>query len=329
VTQTVTDTRAVTQTVVREFEMDLAVVAADEVAEGVLAITLVRPDGQALPEWTPGAHVDLVLADGLVRQYSLCGRTRDTDSWRVAVLRAPDSRGGSEAVHALTAGSTVRVRGPRNHFPVAASQRYLFLGGGIGITPLLAMIQEIDAAGAEWELHYGGRSRTSMAFLDELSAFGDRVHVVPEDELGRLDLDSLLGQPRPGTLVYACGPEPMLAAVEERCAAWPAGALHLERFSAKATTTPSEESEFDVVLQRTGKTVHVPADRSIFDVVREAGVSVLGSCLEGICGTCESEVVEGDVDHRDSVLDEEERAANEVMMICVSRCRSERLVLDL
>ena len=322
----------VTRTVVREFEMDLSVAAVEAVAEGVLAITLSRPDGEPLPEWTPGAHVDLVLgesAEGLVRQYSLCGRTRDSDAWRVAVLRTPDSRGGSVAVHALTAGSTVRVRGPRNHFPVVAAQRYLFLAGGIGITPLLAMVTEVDAAGADWELHYGGRSRRSMAFLDELAAHGDRVHLVPEDELGRLDLDGLLGQPQPGTLVYACGPEPMLAAVEQRCVSWPAGALHLERFSARATDAPEEETGFDVELQRSGRTVHVPAERSIFDVVREAGVSVLGSCLEGICGTCETEVVEGDVDHRDSVLDEEERAAGEVMMICVSRCRSERLVLDL
>lgn len=319
----------VTQTVVREFEIDLVVRESEQVAQDVVAMTLARPDGDALPDWTPGAHVDLILGDGLVRQYSLCGRTSDTDAWRVAVLKAPDSRGGSEAVHALGKGSTVRVRGPRNHFPVAASKRYLFIGGGIGITPLLAMIYEVEAAGAQWELHYGGRSRASMAFNEELSAFGDRVHLVPEDELGRLDLDTILGEPRSDTLVYTCGPEPLLAAVEERCAAWPASALHLERFAAKAAETTGDESSFELVLQRSGKTVQVPADQSVFEVVREAGVSVLGSCLEGICGTCETEVVEGDVDHRDSILDEDERESNEVMMICVSRCRSARLVLDL
>ena len=319
----------VTQTVVREFEVDLVVREAEQVAHDVVAMTLSRPDGAALPDWTPGAHIDLLLADGLTRQYSLCGRTSETDAWRVAVLKAPDSRGGSQAVHELGAGSTVRVRGPRNHFPVVASKHYLFVAGGIGITPLLAMIYEVEAAGAEWELHYGGRTRKSMAFLDELEEFGDRVHVVPEDELGRPDLDGILGEPRSDTLVYTCGPEPLLAAVEERCAAWPAGSLHLERFSARATEEPAEESSFELVLQRTGKTLEVPADRSVFDVVREAGVSVLGSCLEGICGTCETEVVDGDVDHRDSILDDEERASNEVMMICVSRCRSARLTLDL
>lgn len=320
---------AVTHTVLREFEVDLVVREAEHVAQDVVAITLARPDGETLPDWTPGAHIDLLLGDDLTRQYSLCGRTSDTDSWRVAVLRAPDSRGGSEAVHGLAAGATVRVRGPRNHFPVVASKHYLFVAGGIGITPLLTMIYEVEAAGAEWELHYGGRARGSMAFLEELSQYGDRVHLVPEDELGRPDLDAILGQPRADTLVYTCGPEPLLAAVEEHCASWPAGSLHLERFTARKTDVPEEESSFELVLQRSGKTVQVPADRTVFEVVREAGVSVLGSCLEGICGTCETDVVDGDIDHRDSVLDQEERDSNETMMICVSRCRSARLTLDL
>lgn len=320
---------AVTQTVVREFETDLVVREAELVAQDVVAMTLTRPDGTDLPNWTPGAHVDLVLGDGLTRQYSLCGRTSNTGSWRVAVLKAADSRGGSRAVHDLDAGSTVRVRGPRNHFPVVAAKRYLFVAGGIGITPLLAMIYEVHAGGAEWELHYGGRSRSSMAFVDELAEFGDRVHLVPEDELGRLDLVAILAKPRTDTLIYSCGPEPLLAAMEEQCATWPPGALHLERFTARKTEHPIKERSFEVVLQRSGKTLSIPADRSVFEVVREAGVSVLGSCLEGICGTCETEVVDGDVDHRDSILDEDEREANEVMMICVSRCKSPRLVLNL
>ena len=321
---------AVTQTVVREFEVDLVVREAETVAQDVVAMTLARPDGEVLPDWTPGAHIDLLLADGLTRQYSLCGRTQESDAWRVAVLKAADSRGGSTAVHGLAAGATVRVRGPRNHFPVVSSQRYLFVAGGIGITPLLAMIYEVEALGAEWELHYGGRTRESMAFVEELAQYGDRVHLYPEDEVGRPDLETILGRPRAGTLVYTCGPEPLLAAVEERCTAWPPGSLHLERFTARQSEPrEGEDSSFELVLQRSGRTVEVPSDRTVFEVVREAGVSVLGSCLEGICGTCETEVVEGDVDHRDSILDEEERESNEVMMICVSRCRSSRLVLDL
>jgi ferredoxin-NADP reductase len=318
-----------TQTVVREFETDVVVREATRVADDVVALTLARPDGAGLPDWTPGAHIDLILGEGLTRQYSLCGRTGDTGTWRVAVLRAPDSRGGSARVHKLAAGDTVRVRGPRNHFPVAASPRYLFLGGGIGITPLLPMIHEVDAAGADWTLYYGGRTRGSMAFADELARFGDRVRLVPQDEHGMLDLDAVLGKPRPGTLVYACGPEGLLTAVEQRCAGWPPGSLHLERFAARKTDAPAEENSFEVVLQRSGKTLRVSPDVSVFETVRAAGVSVLGSCLEGICGTCETEVVDGDVDHRDSVLDDEERAANEVMMICVSRCRGPRLTLAL
>jgi len=320
----------VTQTVVREFEADLVVTGVEPVAQDVVALDLARSDGGALPEWTPGAHIDLVLGDGrLTRQYSLCGRTEDTGTWRVAVLRAPESRGGSESVHRLTPGASVRVRGPRNHFPVVASHRYLFIAGGIGITPILAMIHEVEAAGAEWELHYGGRRLASMAFVEDLERLGSRVHLVPEDQRGLIDLDAILGVPRPDTLVYTCGPEPLLAAVERRCANWPAGSLHLERFAARSDADAGENKPFDVVLQRSGKTLHVPADRSIFEVVRDAGVSVLGSCLEGICGTCETEVVDGEIDHRDSVLDPEEREAGECLMICVSRSRSDRLTLDL
>jgi ferredoxin-NADP reductase len=318
-------------TTLREAEGDLVVEAADVVAEGVVALTLADPDGDTLPPWTPGAHVDLLLGPDLVRQYSLCGSPSDSRTIRVGVLREPHSRGGSQFVHErLHVGSRVRVRGPRNHFPLVASARYVFIAGGIGITPLLPMMAEATAAGADWSLLYGGRTRASMAFTDELTPYGDRVTLAPQDEVGLLDLESVLGTPQPDTLVYCCGPEPLLAAVEARCATWPAGSLHLERFAAKPSAAPSgEEHGFSVELAQSGITLTVPADRSIFDVVQEAGVSVIGSCLEGICGTCETFIVSGEVDHRDSVLSEEEHEANETMMICVSRCRGDRLVLDL
>ncbi len=322
----------ITRTVLREFEADLVVEHVEPVAADVVAMTLRRADGGDLPGWTPGAHIDLVLPDGLVRQYSLCGRTQDAGAYRIAVLKAPDSRGGSTAVHALEVGQSVGVRGPRNHFPIVPARSYLLVAGGIGITPLLAMIHQIEAVGAQWELWYGGRTRSSMAFLDELASYGDRVHIVPEDTDGRPDLTAILKEPRPGTLVYACGPEGMLAAMEAACAHWPPGSLHLERFSAKQQDEAATGRSFELVLQRSGLTLDVPADQSIFDTVRQAGVSVLGSCLEGICGTCETEVIEvvdGEIDHRDSVLDDEERASNEVMMICVSRCSGARLTLDL
>ena len=317
-----------TQTIVREYEADLEVLEARVAADDVVALTLVHPDGEDLPPWTPGAHIDLIFDDDLVRQYSLCGSPADPGRWRIGVLNAPDSRGGSKAAHSLVEGSRVRVRGPRNHFPFVAAKRYLFVAGGIGITPLLPMIAEAAAAGADWRLVYGGRTRASMAFVDELSGYGDRVVLMPQDEVGMPDLDALLGTPEDDTLVYTCGPTGLLDAIEQRCSAWPAGSLHLERFAAK-TTDDSGNTEFELVLQQSGLTLSVPADKSIFDVCKEAGVSVVGSCLEGVCGTCETEVVEGEVDHRDSVLNEEEQASNEYMMICVSRCRGARLTLDL
>jgi ferredoxin-NADP reductase len=320
-----------TQTIVREHEADLVVREAQIVADGVVALTLADPNGGELPPWTPGAHIDFVLGDELIRQYSLCSSPSKQNVWRVCVLRAPDSRGGSERVHdMLTSGSIVRVRGPRNHFALVASPRYLFIAGGIGITPLLPMIAEADASSADWRLLYGGRERASMAFLDELAQYGDRVRIVPQDEEGMLDLESVLGTPQPNTLVYCCGPEGLLGAVERFCEKWPPGSLHLERFSAKPQEPAAEaDSAFELVLQRSGLNLEVPPDKSVLTVIREAGVSVLASCLEGICGTCETEVIEGDVDHRDSILNEEERASNEYMMVCVSRCRSPRLVLDL
>ncbi|ORA29778.1 PDR/VanB family oxidoreductase [Mycobacterium aquaticum] len=320
-----------TTTIVREFEADLVVTDSHVVADDVVALTLATPDGSALPPWTPGAHVDLVLGDDLVRQYSLCSSPGDRSAWRLGILRTPDSRGGSKAVHSdLHNGATVRVRGPRNHFPLVAAGRYLFIAGGIGITPMLPMIAEADAAGADWHLLYGGRTRASMAFVDELAPYGDRITLVPQDESGMLDLDATLREPREGTLVYACGPTGLLDAVEQRCATWPSGSLHLERFTAKEAAVQSAgNTEFEVMLQRSGLTLTVPSDKSVFEVCKAAGVSVVGSCLEGVCGTCETEVVDGDVDHRDSILNDEEREANEYMMICVSRCRSARLTLDL
>jgi ferredoxin-NADP reductase len=250
--------------------------------------------------------------------------------WRVGVLREPESRGTSSHVHdRLQPGDVVRVRGPRNNFPLVDSPRYLFVAGGIGITPILPMIRAAEAAGADWRLVYGGRRRASMAFLDELGRYGDRVTVCPQDEVGLLDLAALLGTPQEGTRVYCCGPEPLLAAVEQRCASWPAGSLHVERFSARPLTEPVRSEAFEVVLERSELTLTVPPDRSILSVVEEAGAGVLSSCAEGTCGTCETAVLEGVPDHRDSVLSAEERAANRCMMICVSRSSGPRLVLDL
>lgn len=317
-----------TPTLVSEFEIDVEVRELRHPTREVVELTLAVPDGSALPDWTPGAHIDVILDEETVRQYSLCSSPGDPSVYRIGVLLAPETRGGSKRIHEITRGATLRIRGPRNHFPLLNARRYLFVAGGIGITPILPMIEEAEAAGAAWHLYYGGRSRSSMAYLDHLEQYGERVTVVPQDEAGLLDVAGILATPDPGVLVYCCGPEPLLGVVEERCAPWPPGSLHLERFAPKVRQREGADTGFDLVLQRSGVTTVVPPEKSVLQVMRDSGVSVLASCLEGTCGTCETDVVEGDVDHRDSVLDPEEQEANETMMVCVSRCRGTRLVLD-
>ena len=314
----------------RELETPARVTGKTLAADGVIALTLTSESGDPLPAWEPGAHVDLVLDGAPSRQYSLCGDPDDRTAWRLGILRDPEGRGSSLYVHdQLQVGDTVTVRGPRNNFPLATAAEYLFIAGGIGITPILPMIRAAEAVGADWRLVYGGRQRSSMAFLDELSPYGDRVSVCPQDETGILDLDTLLGDPQPKTKVYCCGPEPLLNAVEDRCHAWPSRSLHVERFVPKALSAPALTTAFEVHLSTTGTTVTVEPGTSILTAVEEAGIEVLSSCAEGTCGTCEATVLEGVPDHRDSVLDEEARAAGDCMMICVSRSCSPRLVLEL
>ena len=312
-----------------DFEVLLA--RREMVAAGAVRLTLRHADGEPMPPWQPGAHVDLVLPTGVVRQYSLCGDPADRSVLQVAVLRNPRGRGGSRFVHdELRPGDMIGIRGPRNHFPLVAARRYLFIAGGIGITPIIPMIAEVDARGADWCLAYGGRSRSSMAFADSLVEwYGERVMLRPQDEKGLLNLGRLLGRPRAGTAVYCCGPEPMLAAVEQRCRAWPPGSLHLERFAPRSAAGAGTSTAIEVVLARSRRTVAVPQGKSILRAVEDAGVPVLSSCREGTCGTCETPVLEGVPDHRDSLLSEEERATGDTMVICVSRARGRRLVLDL
>ncbi|SFL44991.1 PDR/VanB family oxidoreductase [Geodermatophilus ruber] len=313
-----------------DFTAEVVVAARRQEADGVVGLDLALPSGERLPAWTPGAHIDVELPNGLTRQYSLCGDPADTGAWRIGVLREADGRGGSAWIaDELAVGDTLRVRGPRNNFPLLPAARYVFVAGGIGITPLLPMIRAAVAAGAEWELHYGGRTRASMAFLAELAPHGDRVHLHPQDEVGLLPLAAVLGTPAADTLVYCCGPAPLLDAVEDSCRPWGPGALHVERFTAAPRVTDGEDSTFEVVLEQSGLTLEVPPELSVLEAVENAGVPVLSSCTEGTCGTCETTVLEGEVDHRDVILTDEEKAANDTMMICVSRCRGPRLVLDL
>jgi ferredoxin-NADP reductase len=205
------------------------------------------------------------------------------------------------------------------------SRRYLFIAGGIGITPIRPMLAAAQAAGAGWQLVYGGRTRESMAFATDLrAAYGDRVSIRPQDETGLLDLDGLLSGAGPDTAVYCCGPGPLLAAVQQRCAS----RLYIERFT-PLPGTGGQATAFEVELSGSGRTLRVPAGRSILEAVEEAGVAVLSSCREGTCGTCETAVLDGVPEHRDSLLTEAERAAGDTMFICVSRAKTARLVLDL
>jgi len=323
--------------------IELRVLSRETVADRVDAFTLGRPDGGALPAWTPGAHIDLTLPGGVIRQYSLCSDPADAHSWRVAVLHEPDGRGGSVAAHKhLQVGARVHADGPRDNFGFRAgdvgagadagkaesteSADVLFIAGGIGITPILPMVHAADAAGANWRLLYLGRSRESMSFLGELENYGDRVTVHPAQERGRIELPSAvaaIGLACPQ--IFACGPERLLEALSDYC---PSDSLHVERFTGSGTGAETTDTAF-VVETSDGTEIEVGADETILAAMTRCGVPALNSCQEGICGTCETVVLDGVPLHRDEVLSDDERDSNETMMICVSRCVGERLVLEL
>lgn len=312
-----------------EIDISTTVVTRLDAAMDVVLLTLSPTDGTELPAWRPGAHIDVLLGNGITRQYSLCGDPADRRSYTIGVLNAPASRGGSRYVHEhLFEGAELTIRGPRNHFELADADRYIFVAGGIGITPIAAMLRKVQAAGKPWTLYYGGRTAASMALRDELAAFGEQVVFWPQDTHGIMNLAEILGSPDEGTVVYTCGPEPLLAAVEKICeATWPTGALHFERFAPKIVET-AKDTAFEVELAKSGRRITVPADKSVLETLGEAGIHILSSCGEGTCGTCETPVLEGDVDHRDSVLTKDEQSRNDCMMVCVSRAKCPLLVLD-
>ncbi|WP_083666299.1 PDR/VanB family oxidoreductase [Mycobacterium sp. NS-7484] len=314
---------------------DLQVARRHDAATGIIGLDLVAPDGGELPPWRPGAHLEFLLPgpDGteLIRHYSLCGDPTDRGVYRFGVLEEPEGRGGSAYVHAhLNEGTSVRVRGPHNHFPLdEAAESYLFVAGGIGITPILAMARTAAASGRPWRVVYLVRSRDRLAFADELLALGeDRVTIWVDDEMGLFDLPALVAELTPGCGVYACGPGRMLDALTELHHADADWQLNLERFAA-APIDVTGDVDFEVVTARSGASYPVPAGCSILEVLRKNGMAVEFSCSEGVCGTCETAVFEGVPEHRDAVLSTEEREANDTMMICVSRARTARLVLDI
>ena len=313
--------------------LDLVIRSAQTVATDVISLEFGARGAAVLPEWAPGAHIDLHLPSGLVRSYSLHGDPRDRGAYHVAVLNAPDGRGGSAEVHRIAApGVAVRASAPRNAFALEQASHYLFLAGGIGVTPLLAMAREVSRREQKWTFVYGGRSRDRMAFLDALSALGGgELRIVPQDEAGLPDLAAAFAALPAGAAAYCCGPSAMLdAALAVGEQTRPDIPVRLERFVAPSPSAGvSADQAFEVELARSGISVIVPSGVSVLDAVRAEIPGVMSSCEQGICSACETAVLAGVPDHRDSILTAKERAANNYMMICVSRALTPRLVLDL
>ncbi len=303
-------------------------------ADGIVRLRLVAADGRALPRWAPGSHIDLECGTpDRSRQYSLCGDPDDRHAFEIAVLRETGGRGGSDWVHAhAVPGARLRIRGPRNHFRFdETAPRAIFVAGGIGITPVAAMARRARALGIDYELHYAGRRRAGMALVEELQALhGERLHLYAGDAGQRLDVAALLATPQPGTRIYACGPERLLAALADASAAWPVDSLRVEHFaSTLGTLDPSKEHAFEAELKDSGITVQVPADQTLLQALRAANIDVPSDCEEGLCGSCEVRVLAGEVDHRDVVLTRAERDSHSRCMTCCSRARGSRLVLEL
>jgi ferredoxin-NADP reductase len=274
----------------------------------------------------------VLLPGGVIRQYSLCGDPEDRLTWRMAVLRDENGRGGSRYIHdEIREGEQILAKGPRNHFPLLPAARYHFIAGGIGITPLLPMMAQATRNGADWQLTYGGRTKKSMAFADELEqTYPGQVTYHPQDVCGLIDLDTLLARLQPSTEIYSCGPGPLLDALAERTADRPER-LHVERFAPIQPAEPVERRGFDIELASSGRLLAVSSEESILDVLLDNDIYIDSSCEEGTCGSCETRVIAGDVDHRDAVLSAAERAKAASLMVCVSRAAATcpRLVLDL
>jgi ferredoxin--NADP+ reductase/vanillate O-demethylase ferredoxin subunit len=301
-------------------------------ARGIVSLELQDPDGATLPEYGPGAHIDLHLGNGLVRSYSLCGAPEVRDRYTVGVLLDRNSRGGSRFVHEqLRVGATLTIGAPRNNFELDESAAHTVLvAGGIGVTPIVCMARRLAELGRSFTLLYCARTRAEAAFAESLSAYGDAVRFHFDDEAGAPpDLKAMLAGQDAQTHLYCCGPGPMLNAFEAACEAYGYPNVHIERFAADPSTEAVQEGEYVVQLSRTGSLVKVPSGKSLLDALLDAGVEVEHSCREGVCGSCETAVLEGCPDHRDSVLSNSERASNKTMMVCVSGCKGSRLVLDL
>lgn len=312
--------------------LDVTLTVRKTVATDIIDLELRAANGTALPAYDAGAHVDVYVAQGLVRQYSLTGDPSDRSAYRLGILRDATSRGGSAAIHAtFQQGDTIRIGRPRSGFPLrSGAAQTVFFAGGIGITPVLTMAYALEAAGACWHLHYCGRTADRMAYVDELARFGDKVHIHidngPDDQ--RLDIATALGHAAPDRHLYVCGPDGFMDYVVQSAKAqnWSTECIHLERFGAEVDT---DGAPFTVVARASGKTFTVAPGETIAQTLEHNGIPITVSCQSGVCGTCLTGVVEGKPDHRDLVQTDAERASNRQITVCCSRSNTKTLVLDI
>lgn len=315
--------------------LQLKVHALRHVAPRVIEIDLRSADGVALPAFSAGAHIDLTLGNGMERSYSLLNDPAETHRYVTGILRENDSKGGSTWIHdELKVGAVLTSSEPINHFPLnEAGAHHILIAGGIGVTPLLAMAHRLNAMGADYQFHYCARTRDDAAFAPELESLaGTRLtmHCTGGDAAKRFDVAAFLQQRPPAAHVYVCGPLDLIRAVRETTPDWPKGSVHYELFHGdEAATAPrSTDQPFDVVLQKSGRTIHIPASSKILDVLKAEGYKIKTLCTDGVCGTCKVKLVSGLADHRDEVLTDEER--EKFIQVCVSRAMpGETLVLDL
>lgn len=319
-----------------ENTLEVRIACKQDAAQGICSLELLPLDGQTLPVFSAGSHIDVHLPGGLVRQYSLSNDCAEADRYVIAVLREPASRGGSAAVHEqLQAGQQITISAPRNHFALhRPAQKHLLLAGGIGITPILAMARQLAREQADFELHYCARSRERMAFVEEISvaSWAPQLRLHVDDAQGRpgLDLQALLQPVQSGVHLYVCGPKGFMDAVlgAARAAGWAEDQLHYEFFAGEVTKRDDDES-FEVEVASTGQVVRVAPEQTVVQALESIGVCVQTSCEQGVCGTCLTRVISGQPDHRDMYLTEDEQAANDQFLPCCSRAKSGRLVLDL
>jgi ferredoxin-NADP reductase len=291
-----------------------------------------RPDGQPLPGYEPGAHVDMHLPNGLLRNYSLIVARPEPGTYTFAIKRDPASRGGSRYIHdELHVGKTLKIGAPRNNFPLKEDAPHtVLLAGGIGITPIWCMVQRLAERKRSWALHYGCRSRADMAFLGELQGMSGAAFHFDDENAGQvLDVARIVNASPKDAHLYCCGPTPMLSAFEAATKDWPREQVHIEYFTPKPDPAKGKKGGFTVELARSGQEFVIPEGRTILEVLLDEGVDIDYSCELGICGACEQRVISGIPEHRDSILTEEEQAENKRVMICCAGCKSERLVLDL